>query len=113
MKRLLTVLLLLGAVLLLAGCGSAFEKEYVSVTDYVPPAQEQTSGGERFTVRNFIGLRNAIRNIVYAGNKGNVLLTMVAGKILYEEGKYSIGEDPGTIIRECASIRKKLMDQVQ
>ena len=43
MKRFLTVLLLLGAVLLLAGCGSAFEKEYVSVTDYVPPAQEQTS----------------------------------------------------------------------
>ena len=69
MKRFLTVLLLLGAVLLLAGCGSAFEKEYVSVMDYVPPAQEQTSGGERFTVRNFIGLRNAIRNIVYAGDE--------------------------------------------
>lgn len=72
MKR-LAAILLAGAMLILSGCGSVFEKEYVSVTDYVPPAQEQPSGGERITVRNFAALRSAIRSIVYAGSEQGLI----------------------------------------
>ena len=69
MKRFLTALLLCAVILSLSGCGSAFEKEYVSITDYVPPVQEQPHAGERFAVRNFAMLRSAIRNIVYSGSE--------------------------------------------
>ena len=37
------------------------------------------------------------KNIVYSGSKQNILMTMVAGKILYENGTYKIGEDPERI----------------
>lgn len=40
---------------------------------------------------------NVPKNIVYAGNKGDVALTMIAGKIVYERGEYFVGEAPETI----------------
>ena len=56
--------------LLLAGCGSVFEKEYVSVTDYVPPVQAESNAGERVTVRNMTELKKAIIGMVYDGASG-------------------------------------------
>ena len=38
-------------------------------------------------------------NLVYAGSKENVRLTMVNGKILYENGEFFIGEDSSEIYR--------------
>lgn len=38
-------------------------------------------------------LNNITKNIVYSGSKQNIKLTMVAGKILYEDGKFGIGTD--------------------
>ena len=67
MKRLLLSLLLAGTVIVLSGCGSIFEKEYVSVTDYVPTVQEQPAASEKITARNLSSLRSALRSIVYAG----------------------------------------------
>ncbi len=67
MKRRLAALLSLCLLLSLAGCGSVFEKEYVSVTDYELPVQEQPAVTEKITVRNAAGLRSALRSIVYAG----------------------------------------------
>lgn len=43
---------------------------------------------------NMQPLNNISKNIVYSGSKQNVKLTMVAGKILYEDGKFNIGVDP-------------------
>lgn len=40
---------------------------------------------------------NIIKNIVYSGSKENVRLTMINGKILYENGEFFIGEDPDLI----------------
>ena len=37
------------------------------------------------------------KNLVYSGSKENVKLTMVAGKILYENGEFFIGAEPGKI----------------
>ncbi|MBR0208118.1 MAG: transglutaminase domain-containing protein [Oscillospiraceae bacterium] len=68
MKKLLTALSALLLCLLLAGCGSLFEKEYVSVTDYVPPAQAESDAGEKVTVRNMAELKKAIISMVYEGS---------------------------------------------
>ena len=70
MRKLLSAFSILLCCLLLAGCGSMFEKEYVSVTDYVPPAQAENSSGERVTVRNMNELKRAIRDMVYEGASG-------------------------------------------
>ena len=50
------------------------------------------------------------RNIVYSGSKQNVKLTMIHGKVLYEDGKFDIGEEPEYIVRrltptECARLQ--------
>ena len=67
MKKLLCVCLLILCCALLVGCGSLFEKEYVSVTDYSPPPQAESNTGERVTVRNLAELKKAITNMVYSG----------------------------------------------
>lgn len=47
---------------------------------------------------------NIIKNIVYAGSKENVRLTMVDGRILYERGTFYIGERPEEIFRRANAI---------
>lgn len=47
---------------------------------------------------------NIVKNIVYSGSKDNVLLTMVNGKILYENGEFFIGEDIGELYYKCNHI---------
>lgn len=42
-------------------------------------------------------VNNITKNLVYSGSKADVKMTMVAGKILYEDGRYDIGEDPEVI----------------
>lgn len=42
---------------------------------------------------NMQPVNNIGKNIVYSGSKQNVKMTMVAGKILYEDGKFNIGTD--------------------
>ena len=50
---------------------------------------------------NMRPLNNLTANLVYAGSKENVRLTMVNGRILYENGEFFIGEDPDEIY--CAA----------
>lgn len=40
---------------------------------------------------NMQPINNIVKNIVYSGSKQNVKMTMVNGKILYEDGKFDIG----------------------
>ena len=49
-----------------------------------------------------------LRNIVYSGSKQNVKMTMINGKILYEDGKFNIGVDPEVIYKEANSILKRI-----
>ena len=68
MKRLAVLAAAAALSLMLCGCGGVFDKEYVSVTDYVPPAvQENEAEAERFTVQNMNALRGVLRDLVYAG----------------------------------------------
>lgn len=52
------------------------------------------------------------RNIVFSGSKQNVKMTMVAGKILYEDGKYNIGVDPYEVYAEATKIMDRLKASV-
>jgi 5-methylthioadenosine/S-adenosylhomocysteine deaminase len=46
-------------------------------------------------------LHNIPRNIVYAGSKENVRLTMVNGRVLYENGEFFIGEEPEKVYEKA------------
>lgn len=47
---------------------------------------------------------NIIKNIVYSGSKENVKMTMVDGKILYENGNFYVGEDVEDIYKKANEI---------
>ncbi len=47
---------------------------------------------------------NIVKNIVYAGSKQNVKMTMVNGKILYEDMKFDIGFDPKEVYAKANEI---------
>ena len=49
---------------------------------------------------NMQPVHNIPKNIVYAGSKQNVKMTMIDGKILYEDGNFHIGVDPEDVYRE-------------
>lgn len=55
---------------------------------------------------NMHPLNNISKNIVYAGSKENVRLTMVNGRILYENGEFFIGEDAEKLYAEADKISK-------
>lgn len=60
---------------------------------------------------NMQPLNNINKNIVYSGSKQNVVLTMVAGKILYENGQFDVGEDPASIYAKANEITAQLKAQ--
>ncbi len=53
---------------------------------------------------NMQPINNIVKNVVYSGSKSNVLMTMIDGKILYENGEFNIGEDPEKIYNEVQAI---------
>ena len=56
---------------------------------------------------NMQPIHNICKNLVYSGSKENVKLTMVNGSILYEDGLFSIGEDPEEIYAKANEIIRK------
>ncbi len=53
---------------------------------------------------NMQPLNNLTKNIVYSGSKENVALTMVNGKILYENGEFHIGVQPEEVYEKANRI---------
>lgn len=53
---------------------------------------------------NMRPVNNILKNIVFSGSKSNVVLTAVAGKILYEKGNFYLGEDIETIYRSAEKV---------
>ena len=49
-----------------------------------------------------------MKNLVYSGSKQNVKLTMVNGKVLYEDQKFDIGFDPADIYRRANEIIRRM-----
>jgi len=58
---------------------------------------------------NMQPLNNIVKNIVYSGSKINVKLTMVAGKILYEDGCFHLGEPIEDIYRKAQEVTERLI----
>lgn len=51
---------------------------------------------------------NIVKNIVYSGSKQNVKMTMVNGKVLYENNQFEIGFDPADIYRHANAIIRRM-----
>ena len=56
---------------------------------------------------NMQPLNNIAKNLVYSGSKQNIKMTMVNGRILYEDGEFHIGVDPAEVYQRAnASIER-------
>ena len=51
---------------------------------------------------------NLVKNLVYSGSKQNVKMTMVNGKILYEDSRFSIGFAPEEIYAKANEIISRI-----
>lgn len=57
---------------------------------------------------NFQPENNLLKNVVYSGSKHNVRLTMVGGKILYQQGVYDIGVEPEEVYLRANEIIRRM-----
>ena len=67
-------------------------------------AEADMEGNVAVQQPNMQPLNNIEKNVVYSGSKQNVILTMIAGKVLYERGEFMIGDDPAQIYAEANRI---------
>lgn len=58
---------------------------------------------------NMLPVLNTVKNIVYSGSNANVRLTMVGGRVLYEDGKFFVGESPEDIYRRAQKVTDALV----
>ncbi len=56
---------------------------------------------------NMQPINNIAKNIVYSGSKQNVKMTIINGKILYEDGRFDIGEDPESLYAKANAIAER------
>jgi 5-methylthioadenosine/S-adenosylhomocysteine deaminase len=57
---------------------------------------------------NMQPLNNIEKNIVYSGAEDDVKMTMVAGKILYMDGAYFVGQNPEEIYAKAQEVTERL-----
>lgn len=62
---------------------------------------------------NMQPLHNIPKNLVYSGSKSNVCMTMVNGRILYQDGNYFVEESPEEIYTQCNRIVKRILHDSQ
>ena len=62
---------------------------------------------------NMRPINNIVKNVVYAGSKADVLMTMVAGEIKYEKGEYFVGESVDKIYSMAEKITARIKKQVK
>ncbi len=61
------------------------------------------------TQPNMQPIHNIAKNLVYSGSKSNVMMTMINGKILYENGKFHIGSSPEEIYRNVDKVCERIL----
>jgi len=57
---------------------------------------------------NMFPVHNTVKNIVYSGSNRNVRLTMVGGKILYEDGIFHVGDSAEEICARAQAVTERL-----
>ena len=60
---------------------------------------------------NMQPLNNIPKNLVYSGSKQNVVMTMIGGKILYENGIFYTKDKPQDIYYKTENIMKRIMHE--
>ncbi|MCD7769492.1 MAG: amidohydrolase [Oscillospiraceae bacterium] len=58
---------------------------------------------------NMQPVNNILKNLIYSGNPSNIRLTMVAGRVLYENGEFFVGEDPERVYAEAQRLTQELL----
>lgn len=58
---------------------------------------------------NMQPLQNIEQHLVYSAGVQNVKMTMIHGRILYENDKFHVGEAPEDIYRQAAAIQEKIL----
>lgn len=61
---------------------------------------------------NMQPLNNIEKNIVYSGSKENVKMTMINGRILYEDGKFFIGEPIEDIYKRAQEVTDRIKQEI-
>ena len=59
---------------------------------------------------NMHPIHDVAKNLVYSGTRDNVRMTMVAGRILYENGEFRVGCDAEEIYAEAEKYTKELIE---
>lgn len=59
---------------------------------------------------NMRPIHDVAKNLVYSGTRDNVRMTMVAGRILYENGEFHVGCDAEEIYAEAEKYAKELIE---
>ena len=59
---------------------------------------------------NMRPIHDVAKNLVYSGTRDNVRMTMVAGRILYENGEFRVGCDAEEIYAEVEKYTKELIE---
>ncbi|MCL2086056.1 MAG: amidohydrolase [Oscillospiraceae bacterium] len=57
---------------------------------------------------NMQPLNNIVNNLVYSGSDSNVLLTMIAGRKLYHNGEFFVGESPEILYEKVNTMIKSI-----
>lgn len=60
---------------------------------------------------NMRPINNIACNLVYSGSKENVKLTMVAGRVLYENGEFFLPDEPGIVYENCERIVEEMKSE--
>ncbi len=58
---------------------------------------------------NMRPVHNVVKNLVYSGNPGNVRMTMIAGRVLYEDGQFFVGEDAQSVYRDAERYTRQIV----
>ena len=61
-----------------------------------------------FLKPNMQPINNIVNNLVYSGSNENILMTMIAGKILYVDGKYRLNVDPLDVYERANYIIRRI-----
>ena len=61
---------------------------------------------------NMQPVNNIVKNIVYSGSSSNVIMTVVAGRILYYKSEYDLGFDPEEIMYRCGTRTRRIINEL-
>ena len=96
-----------GEVLRMACCGGAGAMGLDDCDDLAPGKKADLTVVS-LRQPNMQPLHDIPNNLVYAGSRDDVRLTMVNGKILYEDGEYFVGEEPEAIYAAANDFIRRL-----